>query len=111
MTSRRLFTSTLPILLSLVLVGSGTVTSTSAQAQAPAASAIASPEKFFGFQMGADRKLANWDKLHEYYQLLAKSLEQDEARRARQDERGAPVHRALHLVAGESRRSSISTGS
>ena len=23
--------------------------------------------------MGADRKLANWDKLHEYYQLLAKS--------------------------------------
>jgi hypothetical protein len=31
------------------------------------------PEKFFGFEMGADRKLANWDKLHEYYQLLAKS--------------------------------------
>ena len=23
--------------------------------------------------MGADRKLANWDKLHEYYQLLAKN--------------------------------------
>src|SRR6187549_296780 len=41
-------------------------------AQAPAA-ALTSPEKFFGFQMGADRKLANWDKLHEYYQLLAKS--------------------------------------
>lgn len=35
--------------------------------------AVTSPEKFFGFQMGADRKLANWDKLHEYYQLLAKS--------------------------------------
>ena len=40
-------------------------------ARAPAA--LTSPEKFFGFQMGADRKLANWDKLHEYYQLLAKS--------------------------------------
>jgi hypothetical protein len=34
--------------------------------------AVTSPEKFFGFQMGADRKLANWDKLHEYYQALAK---------------------------------------
>ena len=33
---------------------------------------LASPDKFFGFQMGADRKLANWDKLLEYYQLLAK---------------------------------------
>jgi hypothetical protein len=36
-------------------------------------STLPSPEQFFGFQMGADRKLANWDKLHEYYQLLAKS--------------------------------------
>jgi hypothetical protein len=34
--------------------------------------ALPSPEQFFGFQMGADRKLANWDKLHEYYQALAK---------------------------------------
>jgi hypothetical protein len=31
---------------------------------------IPSPEQFFGFQMGADRKLARWDKLVEYYQLL-----------------------------------------
>jgi hypothetical protein len=30
---------------------------------------IISPEKFFGFQMGPDRKLANWDKLLEYYRL------------------------------------------
>jgi hypothetical protein len=36
-------------------------------------STIPSPEQFFGFQMGADRKLADWNKLHEYYQLLAKS--------------------------------------
>src|SRR5262245_46831453 len=34
---------------------------------------LPSPEQFFGYQMGADRKLANWDKLHEYYQTLAKS--------------------------------------
>ena len=32
---------------------------------------ITSPETFFGFQMGADRKLARWDKLVEYYDLLA----------------------------------------
>ncbi|MCH7684578.1 MAG: peptidase M14 family protein, partial [Gemmatimonadetes bacterium] len=31
---------------------------------------IPSPEEFFGFQMGADRKLARWDKLVEYYNLL-----------------------------------------
>jgi hypothetical protein len=33
---------------------------------------ITSPEKFFGFQMGADRKMARWDKLVEYYQQLEK---------------------------------------
>ena len=32
---------------------------------------ITTPEAFFGFQMGADRKLARWDKLVEYYNLLA----------------------------------------
>ena len=40
---------------------------------APSASTaqeIPSPEAFFGFQMGADRKLARWDKLVEYYHLL-----------------------------------------
>ncbi len=31
---------------------------------------VPSPEEFFGFEMGADRKLARWDKLVEYYQLL-----------------------------------------
>jgi hypothetical protein len=34
---------------------------------------LPSPEQFFGYRMGADRKLANWDKLHEYYQTLAKT--------------------------------------
>jgi hypothetical protein len=31
---------------------------------------IPSPEEFFGFQMGADGKLAHWDQLLEYYALL-----------------------------------------
>lgn len=34
--------------------------------------AITTPEKFFGFRMGADRKMARWDRMIEYYNLLAK---------------------------------------
>jgi hypothetical protein len=63
---------TIVALLALV-VASVSIQSQTIQAQAQAPIALTSPEKFFGFQMGADRKLANWDKLHEYYQLLAKS--------------------------------------
>ncbi len=36
-------------------------------------SQIASPETFFGFQMGADRQMARWDRMVEYYQLLEKT--------------------------------------
>jgi len=32
---------------------------------------INSPEVFFGFQLGSDHKLARWDKIVEYFQLLA----------------------------------------
>ena len=61
----------IPVLLGLLLAHWGAVTrTTAAQGQLP--TALATPEKFFGFQMGADRKLAAWDKLHEYYQLLAR---------------------------------------
>jgi hypothetical protein len=42
-------------------------------AQQAATSSLPSPEQFFGFRMGADRKLANWDKLLEYYRTLAKN--------------------------------------
>lgn len=62
----------LPVVLALLLAGPSILTPT-AQAQTAAPAALTSPEKFFGFQMGADRKLAGWDKLHEYYQLLAKT--------------------------------------
>ena len=31
---------------------------------------IPSPESFFGFEMGTDRKLARWDQLVEYYNVL-----------------------------------------
>jgi hypothetical protein len=43
------------------------------RAQTARTGGLPSPEQFFGFRMGTDRKLANWDKLHEYYQTLAKS--------------------------------------
>ncbi|MBI3913547.1 MAG: peptidase M14 family protein [Chloroflexi bacterium] len=32
--------------------------------------AIALPEQFFGFPMGADRKLARWDRIYQYFRLL-----------------------------------------
>ncbi|MGE4068754.1 MAG: M14 family zinc carboxypeptidase [Vicinamibacterales bacterium] len=62
----------LTVALALALVGAPGL-SPAASAQTPARVNLTSPEQFFGFQMGADRKLAGWDKLHEYYQLLAKS--------------------------------------
>ena len=68
MTSRhvvRLF----PVALALLLTAWGTHRAAVAQgSQSP----LPSPEQFFGFQMGADRKLADWDRLHQYYQSLAK---------------------------------------
>ena len=41
---------------------------------APAAAAqIPSPEEFFGHRMGEDRKLAKWDRLVEYYELIGEA--------------------------------------
>jgi len=33
---------------------------------------ITSPEAFFGFQLGSDKKIARWDKIVEYFRLLDK---------------------------------------
>jgi hypothetical protein len=35
------------------------------------AAEITPPDEFFGFQLGADRKIARWDAIVEYYELLA----------------------------------------
>jgi hypothetical protein len=40
---------------------------------APAADAIPTPEQFFGFKIGADKKLARWDKIVEYLTKIAGS--------------------------------------
>ena len=39
----------------------------------PLAAQIPTPEEYFGFRIGADRKLARWDKIVEYFQLVAKN--------------------------------------
>jgi hypothetical protein len=58
-----------PLIVGLLLLGSGSY-DRPGEAQGPQPP-LPSPESFFGFPMGADRKLANWDRLLEYYQLLA----------------------------------------
>ncbi len=37
-----------------------------------AQSTVTTPEKFFGFQLGADRKMARWDRIVAYYAQLEK---------------------------------------
>jgi hypothetical protein len=39
-------------------------------AQAPAAPAVTAPVDFFGHELGADRELARWDRIVEYFELL-----------------------------------------
>jgi murein tripeptide amidase MpaA len=38
-----------------------------------AAQSVPSPEQHFGFAIGADRELANWDQLTSYYEVLAQT--------------------------------------
>ena len=56
----------LPVVLFTLLLGLDGVAPL--QAQGP----VTPPEQFFGFRMGADRKIARWDRLIEYYELLEK---------------------------------------
>jgi hypothetical protein len=39
---------------------------------AGASAQITTPDKFFGFQLGSDKKMARWDKIVEYYGVLEK---------------------------------------
>ena len=59
-------TSASRILRSFGLVGALALGSFATQAAAQ----IPAPEEFFGHRMGADRKLAKWDRLVEYYELI-----------------------------------------
>ncbi|MGD8321847.1 MAG: M14 family zinc carboxypeptidase [Gemmatimonadota bacterium] len=54
------------------------------------AQAIPSPQEFFGFQMGAERKLARWDKLVEYYELIGQASDRVEVHNVGPSTRGNP---------------------
>jgi len=41
----------------------------------PAQEKITSPETFFGFRLGSDRKIARWDKIVDYFRRLEKESE------------------------------------
>jgi hypothetical protein len=74
MRARRGLIWALPVVLAIV-VGASQLPASGLSAQgksAPAASSFTSPEKFFGFQLGADRKIARWDRIVEYYKQLEK---------------------------------------
>ncbi len=64
MRSKRIPVRLFSILLALVCAGFITRIAVAQSQQ------ITSPETFFGFRMGADRKMARWEKLVEYYKLL-----------------------------------------
>jgi hypothetical protein len=51
---------------------------------------IPSPEEFFGHQMGADRKLARWDRLVEYYELIGEASDRIDVRTVGQSTLGNP---------------------
>jgi len=56
------------LLLVFLLLTAYSVKNINSQAQ----NNISSPEQFFGFQMGEDRKLARWDKIVKYFYKLEK---------------------------------------
>jgi hypothetical protein len=58
-------------ILSALLAAPLTLTPVHAQAPAAAAARVQTPEQFLGFKVGADTKLARWDKIVAYMQLLA----------------------------------------
>jgi zinc carboxypeptidase len=66
MRRRRFPVRILSIMLAMVFCGFAFTTRIADGQSQP----ITSPETFFGFRMGADRKMARWDKLVEYYKLL-----------------------------------------
>ncbi len=47
----------------------------------PASAEVPTPESFFGFRMGTDKKLARWDKIVEYLELVAKESDRVHVRR------------------------------
>ena len=51
---------------------------------------IPSPEEFFGHEMGADRQLARWDRLVEYYDLIGEASDRIDVRHVGESTLGNP---------------------
>ncbi len=51
---------------------------------------IPSPEQYFGHEMGADRQLARWDRLVEYYELIGEQSDRVEVRNVGESTLGNP---------------------
>ena len=51
---------------------------------------IPSPEEYFGHKMGADRKLARWDRLVEYYDLIGERSDRVDVRHVGESTLGNP---------------------
>ncbi len=69
---------------------------------APIASAeVPSPEDFFGFQMGTDKKIARWDKIIEYFELLEKESDKIKVVDMGPSTDGPSFSRGLHLLGQE----------
>ena len=62
------------------------------QAQSGGAGAIPAPEPFLGFPVGADNKLARWDRIVDYMQRGRRRLTAGEGAGTRQDDAGQSVH-------------------
>ena len=69
----------------------------------PARVRLRTPEEHFGFQMGADQKLAHWDDMVKYYDLLASTSDRMKVVNMGKTSEGRPVLRVVHLLAGQPR--------
>ncbi len=52
--------------------------------------ALPTPEQYFGFRIGADTKLARWDKMVEYYRLIEKASDRVRVRELGKSTEGHP---------------------
>ena len=73
--------------LGLCLLSSGPLATTAAGAPQ---TALPTPEQFFGFRIGADTKLARWDKMLDYYRLVEKASDRVRMRELGKSTEGHP---------------------
>ena len=76
----------LAVLLGLCVAASGPAVSATAGAQ----QALATPEQFLGFRIGADTKLARWDKILDYFKLVEAASDRVRVRELGKSTEGHP---------------------